>query len=51
MSNCTTRKDDWTRFLMAIKNLDFLDILHTGKNIGVEELRRWGFTVRGKRCE
>jgi hypothetical protein len=50
MSYCTTRKEDWTRFWDALRGLDFLDILHTGKNIVVEELRRLGLKVRGKSC-
>lgn len=50
-NTCTTRKEDWSRFGRAIADLDFFEILHTGKNIVVEELRRWGFTVRGKSCD
>ena len=66
MSNCTSRKDDWKRFSVAVLKLvtvvvpmwDALktlwphvaEVLHTGKNIVVEELRRWGLVVRGKSC-
>ena len=50
MSNCTSRKDDWSRFIAALLSLDVMDVLHTGKNIIVEELRRWGFEIRGKSC-
>ena len=38
---CSSRKEDWQRFWNAICLLDFMDILHTGKNIIVEEWRRW----------
>lgn len=34
-SQCSTRKEDWTRFGQAL-----LLVLHTGKNIIVEEYRR-----------
>lgn len=51
MSNCTTRKDDWKRFCSAIRFLSVKGILHTGKNIVFEELRRWGFKVGGKSCD
>ena len=27
-----------------------LEVGHTGKNIVVEELRRWGFKIEGKKC-
>jgi len=61
MSSCTSRKDDWGRFLGALVGrtedrhsnpvLDYvLSIGHTGKNILVEELRRWGLKVQGDSC-
>lgn len=37
----STRKEDWLRFWDAI-----LLVLHTGKNIIVEEARRWGIELR-----
>ena len=37
----STRKEDWTRFGQAL-----LLVLHTGKNIVVEEARRWGVEIR-----
>lgn len=57
MARNTTRRADWTRFLMALLGrtedrhsnpvLDYiLTIGHTGKNIIVEEARRWGFELR-----
>ena len=55
MSRGTTRRNDWGRFLRALVNRYpnkprhsnpvlnyFLAIGHTGKNIIVEEGRRWG---------
>ena len=42
----STRREDWKRFRAALKSLDVLDILHTGKNIFVEEARRWGVELR-----
>jgi archaellum component FlaD/FlaE len=65
MSNCTSRKEDWLRWLNALigrygpdekrrhENAIinyFLTIGHTGKNIIVEEMRRLGFTVNGTGC-
>jgi hypothetical protein len=53
MSRHTTRKEDWTRFLNALLGIGnedrhsnpilnyILSIGHTGKNIIVEERRRW----------
>jgi len=49
-SSCTSRKEDWVRFIDAVSRLHFFDILHTGKNLIVEELRRLGFKVRGMSC-
>lgn len=57
MTAHSTRAEDWTRFLRAICGisedrhsnpiLDYvLSVLHTGKNIIVEEARRWGFELR-----
>lgn len=43
---CSSRKEDWIRFWNAICLFDIADVLHTGKNILVEEWRR----IRGK-CE
>ena len=37
----STRKEDWSRFGQAL-----LLVLHTGKNIVVEEARRWGVELR-----
>ena len=42
----STRAQDWSRFLNALSSYDVLDILHTGKNILVEEARRWGSEIR-----
>jgi hypothetical protein len=52
----STRAEDWTRFGNALLDLlvkplaaligAVLDVLHTGKNILVEEARRWGFELR-----
>lgn len=58
----STRKEDWTRFTVAVLKLvtvvvpvwDTLkvlwpfvhEVLHTGKNIVVEEARRWGVELR-----
>ena len=42
----STREEDWARFWAALKSADVLDILHTGKNIVVEEARRWGIELR-----
>lgn len=41
---CSSRKEDWLRFWRALKSFDWRGILHTGKNILVEEWRR----IRGK---
>ena len=37
----STRREDWVRFGAAL-----LLVLHTGKNIIVEEARRWGIELR-----
>ena len=37
----STRSEDWSRFAAAL-----LLVLHTGKNIIVEETRRWGIEIR-----
>jgi hypothetical protein len=37
----STRREDWARFGAAL-----LNVLHTGKNILVEEARRHGFELR-----
>jgi len=58
----STRSEDWTRFMKAAVKLVtvvvpmwaalkslwpyVLEVLHTGKNIPVEEARRWGFEIR-----
>jgi hypothetical protein len=64
-NTCTSRWEDWSRWLKAVVGiylptekrrhrnpvLNYLHIAwHTGKNIVVEELRRWGIKVNGKKC-
>ncbi len=58
----TGRRDDWTRFGTALiaRNMDrrraanpvlnyVLKVLHTGKNIIVEEARRWHVELRPRK--
>lgn len=59
----STRAEDWTRFLAAVGRLIAIwptlvavwpivhDVLHTGKNIVVEEARRWGLEIRPSKWE
>lgn len=56
----STRSEDWGRFIKALAGVPWkplyaavvaswpaiLEVLHTGKNIIVEEARRWGFEIR-----
>ena len=58
----STRTEDWARFTKAVIKLvtivipmwdmlktlwpHVLEVLHTGKNIPVEEARRWGVEIR-----
>ena len=57
-SRNSTRVEDWSRFIVAVRALAgsipkgtwdaFLEVLHTGKNIFTEEARRWGWETRPK---
>lgn len=63
MARNTSRKDDWTRFLLALigdpmageklRHTNpvinyFLTVGHTAKNIWIEEARRWGWELNPK---